>query len=252
MQNTTNKSDNTINKKNTLLLPAILLTVVVVTAIAGVLIAQRQYRIRESVSPADPESRPSAAEETNCTLSFTPEDDTPPGDGTATCIDKQAHTTFLAQNSNFNQTNMPYRSNVTRGQQFVYRIIIGPEDTESASQVSVIDPLPPHVSFVDNPNNTPGISYDDRVHAVSITLDQVTSEQTIEFMVEVTDDAPTTSPLSWFWNTAYVGDVDDDAAGGLGNRDAECSTKLVVVSGSNTDTGRTTPQPTPTPAPPRR
>lgn len=205
---------------------AALVLLLIVVTVSGVLVAQRQFQIRENVSPTAPESQPSAAEVSNCTLSFKPKEKVT--DGTATCLKKEAHTTFLALNSNFSQTNLPYRSYVERGQQLVYRIYVAPETTEGAAQVTVTDPLPPHVSYVANQNNTPGITYDSRLNLVSVTLEQVTEETIIEFMVQVKDDAPTQNPLSWFWNTAYVGDTDQLSSSDQQTRDAQCTTKLVV------------------------
>lgn len=223
----------------------LLVGVVAATAVAGILIAQRQFRIRENVSPADPNSQPSAAGVTpkSCTLSFTPEpDDVVVGD--AICISKEAHTTFYALNSNFNETNLPYRSNVDQGQQIVYRITVSPDDVGGAGEVTIVDPLPLHVSFVNNPNNTPGISYDPNYNTVSLTLNSVTSEQMVEFMVQVKDDAPTTSPENRFWNTAYVGDYDELSPAEQRSRNAACTTKLVVTSGGSANGDGTRPSPT--------
>lgn len=248
MNFSTKKSSFSGNKK---IGSYLVLGVVVIAAIAGIAIAQRQFFVRENVSPSDPNSQPSAAgtNKQSCTLSFTPETTDIPG-GSASCISKEAHTTFYALNPNFQETNLPYRSNVYRGQQFVYRITVSPDDVNGSGPVEITDPLPSYVTYVNNSNNTPGITYDSNNNVISLTLPNITSQQMIEFMVQVNDDAPTTSPINRFWNTAYVGDDEALSPAEQRNKDAACTTKLVVQpdgTGGSTNTGGTAPSPTQTP-----
>jgi len=195
--------------------------------------------------------------------------------GTAQCTEKQAFTDFDGTEIKANET-------VKAGQEFIYRISIKANRT-TTGDVVVVDQLPENLIFVEDADNTNGITYNSTTRRVTMDYGVIEDSdvRTIEFKVQVvanptvesfiniatvTTDSDTSHvcklPLKLF-----VAEVPDYACNEACETNANCQTvnedyicytagdKKVCRLESNPSSSACypaatpTPTPTPTPAP---
>ncbi len=167
-----------------------------------------------------------------------------PPTGVAQCVAKEAHTAFIADDSQ-EATYMAPDTVVELGDQFVYRITVRPTATTS-TVVEVLDQLPSQLAFVDHQFNSNSVVYDQDTRTVSADLGQLECDQVsneaggpsanacrstiVEFMVKVVN----VSKSGAFTNSAIVS---------TGETELTCAASLII------DEEEITPSPSPSVSP---
>lgn len=96
--------------------------------------------------------------------------------GTAECVSKQAFTQ--------NGVEIKSGSEIKPAQTFMYRITVLAEQT-TTGPVTVSDTLPAGINFIEDPDNTPGISESNGVVTIELGQMQSGERKVVEFMVQV-------------------------------------------------------------------
>lgn len=102
--------------------------------------------------------------------------------GTAECLSKEALT-------GFGGTVIEANSEVDPGTEFVYRITVFAEET-TTGPVVLTDTLPADLTFIEDANNTEGLSYNANTREIEMNLGvmQEGQEEIIEFLVQLSAD----------------------------------------------------------------
>lgn len=131
--------------------------------------------------------------------------------GTAECVSKRAYTDFSG-------SEIASGSEIDPGEEFVYRITVLAEET-TTGPVIITDILPADLTFIEDENNTEGLSYNSNTREIEMNLGimETGQEEVVEFRVQLAAD-PTEET---FTNEAVV----------VTNRDTEhsCSIPLKVT-----------------------
>lgn len=114
--------------------------------------------------------------------------------GSAECVEKEAYT-------NFEGTKIISGSEIEPGSEFVYKITVSAEQT-TTGPVTILDELHQDLTFIVDPDNTTGLTYDAVTRAVSIDLGVLQTGQIniIEFKVQLSANPQSET----FNNTAIV------------------------------------------------
>lgn len=99
--------------------------------------------------------------------------------GTAECVEKEAFT-------DFNGTEIASGSEINPGDEFIYRITVRAEDT-TTGPVTLVDELPADLIFVQDPDNTDGVTYNSSTREVTMNFETMESgdEEVVEFKVQL-------------------------------------------------------------------
>lgn len=210
-------------------------------ASVGVFIAQRQQQVSEPVAPNAPVSTPSAAGGDNsCLLEFS----VAPPDGVANCESKKAFTVSPELKDSKVIANNEL---LPRGTEFFYQIKVSASKLTSGN-VDFSDQLPEALTFVNDPANTAGLTYDETTKTLTKSLGQMQPNQVIKinFKVKLLDDAE----LGSFSNSASI------ATAGSGQQEpvqctsilgvepegkAVCDAKTAYTLGENGEIGKEIP-----------
>ena len=99
--------------------------------------------------------------------------------GTAECVEKEAFT-------NFGGTKIVSGSEVAPGSEFIYKVTVAAKQTTNGS-VSIVDQLPRDLTFIEDPGNTAGLTYNSATREVRADLGTMQSGTTksVEFKVQL-------------------------------------------------------------------
>lgn len=102
--------------------------------------------------------------------------------GTAQCIEKQAY-------EDFNGDRISANSSVSPGQEFVFKILVQANDT-TTGDVVVLDTLPLDLTFVNDDQNTSGVTYNSNNRQVRYNFGVINNNEirSISFKVRVSDN----------------------------------------------------------------
>lgn len=108
--------------------------------------------------------------------------------GIADCLHKKAYT-------NFRGNEITSGSKVKRGDEFVYKITVKAVGDNTSGAVTVVDELDANLKFIDDTDNTDGLSYDANTRKVSLSLGSMTKDQevVVQFKVQVVTNPTDTS-----------------------------------------------------------
>lgn len=191
LPNRSNKPKKQLTIKTAVAVIAILAFIAV--TLTGVFIAQRQQQISGPVAPNVPSSMPAASEGGEaCYLEFS----VPAPDGVAECVEKVA-TTAVSTTGNI----IPAGTSLFRGDEYFYQVTVK-SDQLTAGNVTFVDKLPAAVSFVEDSQNTTGLTYEADGHQVTKSLGQLqpNATETITFKVRLLENAA----IGEFTNRAEV------------------------------------------------